>query len=90
MEELLKNVFLAGIGSLAITYDKSKEIVNELIEKGKITVEQGKELNEELKKVVKEEKTSEKNKLIDDLNLATKDDIQGIIDRLDKLEDKYD
>lgn len=90
MEELLKNVFLAGIGSLAITYDKSKEIVNELIEKGKITVEQGKELNEELKKVVKEEKTSEKNKLIDDLNLATKDDIQGIIDRLDKLEDKDD
>lgn len=86
MEELIKKIFFAGVGSLAITYDKSKEIVNELIEKGKITVEQGRELNEELKRVVKEEGQSEKDKIFEDLNLATKEDIQNILDRLDKIE----
>lgn len=90
MEDLLKKIFFAGVGSLAITYDKSKELVNELIEKGKITVDQGRELNEELKKFVDEEKDLEKDKLLDSLNLATKEDIESILERLDRIEAKDD
>ena len=41
----LKKVFLAGIGAAALTIEKSKEVVDELVEKGEITVEQGKALN---------------------------------------------
>ncbi len=44
----LKNVFLAGIGAMAFTAEKGKELVDQLVEKGEITVDQGKQLNEEL------------------------------------------
>lgn len=43
-----KDIFLAGVGALALGAEKSKELVDQLISKGEITVEQGKELNEEL------------------------------------------
>ncbi len=43
-----KNIFLAGIGAMAYTGEKGKEIIDQLVEKGEITLDQGKELNEEL------------------------------------------
>lgn len=45
----LRKVFLAGVGALATTVEKSQEIVDDLVKKGELTVEQGKVLNEELK-----------------------------------------
>ena len=47
--EDLKKVLLAGIGAVATTIEKSKDVVDELVKKGELTVEQGKALNEELK-----------------------------------------
>ncbi|MDO4289959.1 MAG: hypothetical protein Q4C41_01855 [Eggerthellaceae bacterium] len=44
-----KDIFLAGVGAMAIGAEKSKELVDQLIAKGEITVEQGKQLNAELK-----------------------------------------
>ena len=49
-----KNIFLAGIGAVAMTMEKSKEIIDVLVKKGELTVEQGKVLNEELKHNIKE------------------------------------
>ncbi|MDD3165666.1 MAG: hypothetical protein PHS97_07400 [Oscillospiraceae bacterium] len=46
----MKKVVLAGIGAVALTIEKSKELVDELVKKGELTVEQGKVLNEELKR----------------------------------------
>lgn len=45
----LRTVFLAGIGALATTAEKGQEIVDGLVKKGELTVEQGKALNTELK-----------------------------------------
>lgn len=50
----LRKVVLAGIGALATTYEKGSELVDELVKKGEITVEQGKTLNTELKRKVGE------------------------------------
>lgn len=44
-----KNIFLAGIGAMAITGEKTKELVDQLVAKGELTVDQGKEINSELK-----------------------------------------
>ena len=49
----LKKIMLAGIGALAVTGEKSQEIVESLVKKGEITVEQGKVLNQELKHNIK-------------------------------------
>ncbi len=44
-----KDVFLAGVGAMAITGEKTKELIDQFIAKGEITVEQGREVNSELK-----------------------------------------
>ena len=97
MEDLLKNIFFAGIGSLALSYEKTNDLIKDLVEKGKITVEQGKQLNEELKRVVENNEDNIQNsKELEDniknhlnsLNLATKEDIDNLNKRIDKLEKK--
>ena len=44
--ENIRKLLLAGIGTAAVTVDKSKEILDDLVKKGELTVEQGKVLNE--------------------------------------------
>ena len=51
--ENVKKLLLAGVGAAATTVEKSKEILDDLVEKGELTVEQGKALNEELKHNIK-------------------------------------
>ena len=57
--ENVKKLLLAGVGAAATTVEKSKEILDDLVEKGELTVEQGKALNEKLKHNIK--KTVEEN-----------------------------
>lgn len=95
MVDNLKKALLAGLGSAAYTYEKATKIIDEMVEKGKITVEDGKELSVELKSTLHEK--SEKFKpltkeefieILNDTNFATKEDIEEIKDRLAKLEAK--
>ncbi|KAE8126332.1 hypothetical protein DDE84_11260 [Bifidobacterium tibiigranuli] len=58
----LRKVFLAGVGALATTVEKSQEIVDDLVKKGEITVEQGKALNTELKRKASEAREEAKSK----------------------------
>jgi len=44
----LKNIFLAGIGAIAYTGEKGKEIIDQLVAKGEITLDQGIELTKDL------------------------------------------
>ena len=54
LSETAKKIFLAGIGALALSAEKADELVNSMVEKGELTIEQGKTLNQELKRTVKE------------------------------------
>lgn len=49
----LKKILLAGIGTVAVTAEKSKEVLDEMVKRGELTVEQGKVLNQELKHNIK-------------------------------------
>lgn len=51
--EGIRKILLAGIGAVAVTGEKSKEVLEELVKKGELTMEQGKALNEELKHTIK-------------------------------------
>ena len=48
--ETLRDIMFAGIGAVAITAEKGKEVIDTLVEKGELTVDQGKQLNQELKR----------------------------------------
>ncbi|MCD8316946.1 MAG: hypothetical protein LUB61_06055 [Eggerthellaceae bacterium] len=44
----IRDIFLAGVGAMAIGAEKSKELVNNLVKQGQITVDQGKKLQQDL------------------------------------------
>ena len=87
MDEL-KKVLLAGIGLTAMTYDKAEKIVKELMDKGRLTLDEGKELQSELKRGSQEEakdllgQIKEKSQ---SLQYATKEDLQRLEGKLDAL-----
>ena len=80
---------------MAYTYEKAEGIVDELVKKGEIAVNDGKELSEELKRKIDKYKsediplTIERLKTaLSSLNLATKKDIDELKKRIDELEKK--
>lgn len=70
--EEMKKIVLAGVGAAAVTAEKAEQLINYCVEKGEITVEQGKVMNEELKRNVKDGMQTAKEKV-----QATKDRFQG-------------
>lgn len=62
LSEGLKKVMLAGIGAMALTAEKSQKFIEDMVEKGEITVEQGKALNKELKHTMDEKKKENEEK----------------------------
>lgn len=50
----MKKIFLAGVGAIALSAEKGSELIGELVKKGEITVEQGKDLNKDLQRSFKE------------------------------------
>ncbi len=93
----LKKLLLAGIGAVAVTAEKSKDLLEDLVEKGELTVEQGKALNEELKhnikKTVKENvnvsvKPSSPEELDELLEKMTPDQIEELKARLNALNEE--
>ena len=84
----LKKVLLAGIGLTAMTVDKSDSFVQVLVEKGRLTVEEGKELEQELKRQSKEGSQEFLAKLDakkTSVEYATKDDVRRLEEKLDAL-----
>ena len=78
LSDNLKKIFLAGIGAVAVTAEKSKDLLEEMVEKGELTVEQGKVLNEELTHNVK---TTVKEK-VNALKPATAEELSDILDKM--------
>lgn len=82
MVEDAKKLFLAGVGAAAMTYEKASEVVNSLVDKGKLTVEEGKELSEELKRNTKSTASDAKDIVkdtIEKMKPITKDDLLQIL-----------
>lgn len=85
MMDEIKKVLLFGVGAVASTYEKATEIVDDLVKKGKITIDEGKELGEELKRTFKE-KTKEK----EELSNTTGNNISNIEANNYVLRDEYE
>ena len=74
----VKKLLLAGIGAAATTAEKSKEILDDLVEKGELTVEQGKVLNEEIKHNIK--KTVKEK--VNAVKPATAEELSDLLDTM--------
>ena len=47
--DVFKNVFFAGVGAVALTGEAAKDLIDKMVAKGEITVEQGRNLSSELR-----------------------------------------
>lgn len=87
--EGLKKVFLAGVGAVATTAETGKDVVNKLVTKGELTVEQGKVLNEELKRNAKEKVKERKEKdFYQNVEMMTAEERQALREKLQELDQK--
>lgn len=95
--EGIKKLLLAGIGTAAVTAEKSKEVLDELVKKGELTVEQGKVLNQELKHNIKESvkknvnvtlKPDNPDELKEVLGKMTPDQLAALKEQISKMQAK--
>mgnify|MGYP002802944237 CR=1 FL=1 len=84
----LKKIFLAGVGAVAMTAEKSKEMIDQLVTKGELTVEHGKILNEELKHTISEKlKTPADVKSMEkDLEKLSPEDLANLKAKIEELQ----
>ncbi len=99
--ETVRSVLLAGIGALALTKDEIEEILNRLVERGELAEKDARRLFEELKGRPKkevevwEERLSKAleprlKRMLEQLNLPTRDDVQALSERIRTLEEKLE
>ncbi len=93
LNEDLKKIFLFGIGAIAKTSEKASKIVDELMEKGALTLEQGKALNEELKHNIKKEMVEIEKELnteiiqqVKEMKELSDDDIKVLKEKIKEIE----
>ena len=65
----LEKIILAGIGTLVMPLAKTKEVLEECVKQGELTVERGKAINEELKHRVATT-VAETNKSVEDFAVS--------------------
>lgn len=92
MMEDIKKALLVGVGSTAIALEKAVEQVDKLVSRGKLTVDEGKKLTEELiqrknKEVSLEEKETLEAILLE-MNVAQRKDIEDLEAKVEELERK--
>lgn len=78
-----KNIFLAGVGAAALAYEKATDVISQLVERGKLTLEEGKELSEELKRDVKSTANGAKESMLEKVNNIkplTKEELSDILE----------
>jgi polyhydroxyalkanoate synthesis regulator phasin len=81
LSETARKLFLAGVGAVAETAEKSKKIIDELVDKGELSVEEGKKLNEELKHKCSD--GEKKKSLMDAVGSMTQEERDALRKKLD-------
>lgn len=92
LSDEMRKIFLAGIGAIATSAEKTRDVIDSLIEKGELTVEQGKVINEELKRNLANHETEKNEKnmeiLLKKLDSLDKEELSALRDKLNELEKK--
>lgn len=92
MQELIKNMFYLGAGAAFATKEKIDEVRNDLVEKGKMTQDEGRQFVDDLVKRSEKAKDDLEKKVQDvvaeqmaKMNMATKDDVADLQKQVQEL-----
>ncbi|MCA8961262.1 MAG: phasin family protein [Planctomycetes bacterium] len=91
----LRSALLAGLGAISYGQEKLKDLVSTLIDKGELTREQGEQVISEWVKKGEEEKdsvadrvTAEMQKVLQRLQMVTRDEFDALAARVEALENE--
>ena len=89
LNEGARKLFLAHVGAVALGMEKSKNFVDELVEKGEITVEQGKKLDGELKHKLSDGKASVDSTILEErMKNMTDDERKAFVQQVNEFAKK--
>lgn len=88
MKTLLEKSFLAGIGLLSMTREKAQQVIDELSCEGEVQKSEAKKWVDQLSDRGEEERDAlrklirdELKKVMDEMGIATKEDIQKLLEK---------
>lgn len=95
MKDLLKKGLTLGLGLAIVSKEQVEKVVDDLVKKGEVSKEESKELidelrqkgengEQEIKRVVREQL----EKVLKELNIPTKKEIERLQERINELEQK--
>ena len=91
MKSVLEKGFLVGIGLLSMTREKAQNVIEELTHEGELQKNEAKQWVDQLSSRGEEERQAlrklvrdEVKKVLDEMGLATKDDIQKLLEKQDR------
>ncbi|AEE91330.1 conserved protein of unknown function [Tepidanaerobacter acetatoxydans Re1] len=94
---MLKQILYAGIGLATVTKEKAEEVISELVKKGEMSQEEGKDALNTLMYRMQEESEKLKQKIneqvdnaIVSMNLVKKTELDEILQRITELEKRLD
>lgn len=92
MQELIKNLLYLGAGAAFVTKEKIEELKNDLVDKGKMTQDEGKQFVDELLQKSDDFKGKFEEKInevvteqLDKMNVAKGDDINDLREQIQEL-----
>jgi polyhydroxyalkanoate synthesis regulator phasin len=95
MKDLITNLFLAGLGAMALTKEKAEEVVAELIQKGEVNRDEAKAVVDSLVEKGKKEKANvmelvrcEVRKVIEDMGVPSRAEFEELKKKLEGMEKK--
>ncbi len=97
MFDFFERGFLATVGVLSVSREKVQEIVDQMVARGELDLDEGKQLVDKMVKRGQEERETmrglvrqEVQKVVGELDVASRKDFQVLNDKLDALLKKLD
>ncbi len=91
--ETIKNLIYTGVGLVSLTSDKFTQLVDELVDEKKLSVEEGRKIMDDFVKTTGDKKEDFESqlsglveKLMKSLNFATTSDVNTLAERIKALE----
>lgn len=95
MIDTIKKTLLAGLGATVITAERVEKAMGDLIERGKLNAEEARDVANKVVEQGKEEWENSRqelaetmDKFLQDANLATRDALSELSQRIDELEER--
>ncbi|SFH88110.1 Polyhydroxyalkanoate synthesis regulator phasin [Tindallia magadiensis] len=96
MEGTLKNIVLAGIGTVSYSYEKGKTLIDEMVAKGELTMKEGEDLAGELKAFFNRDAKNRTrhwfddtiNRILEEMHVTTKEETNQLKKEIDAMESR--